>query len=69
LITQLGLYETRDGRVVAITKIYQSQPIAEGMIDQKTYVWMTDGRVDKWRDTPRDIVRFISDWDSVYDTD
>jgi hypothetical protein len=68
LITQLGLYETRDGRTVAITKIYQSQPIAEGKMDGKSYVWNTDGTTDKWKDTPRDIVKFISNWDT-YDTD
>ena len=68
MIHSTGFYQTRDGRIVEITKVYSSQPIAEGMIDQKTYVWMTDGRVDKWKDTPRDIVRFISNWDT-YDTD
>jgi len=58
-IHALGFYETRGGQVVEITKIYQSQPVAEGTINGKSYVWNTDGTTHKWKESPRDIVKYL----------
>ena len=59
-IHALGFYQTRGGQVVEITKIYQSQPIAEGTMDGKLYVWnTTDGTTNKWKQTDRDIVKYL----------
>jgi|GEM_PF-3566383 len=64
MITCLGYYGTRDGRIVRITKIYQSQPIAEGYIREGDKdvlaVWKTkDGRVWEWKSSPRDIIEYL----------
>ena len=59
-IHALGFYETRGGQVVEITKIYQSQPVAEGTMNGKSYLWnATDGTTHKWKESPRDIVKYL----------
>jgi hypothetical protein len=58
-IHALGFYQTRGGQVVEITKIYQSQPVAEGTMDGKSYLWNVDGTTNKWKQTDRDIVKYL----------
>jgi hypothetical protein len=60
MIFTTGFYETRDGRIVEIKKIYQTQPFAEGVLDNQFYGWHTNGRANPFAESPRDIVRFIS---------
>ena len=69
MITCLGYYSTRDGRIVRITKIYQSQPIAEGCIGDVLAIWRTkDGRVQEWKSSPLDIVEYLyADTSNDYD--
>jgi hypothetical protein len=36
-------------------------------MEDKSYVWNLDGTTDRWKESPRDIVKFItSDWNNIY---
>lgn len=64
MIDQLGFYMTRGGRVVEITRILQSQPIAEGYaITYGTrdtfHIWNVDGYSNRHKETEIDIVSFM----------
>lgn len=63
MIDKLGYYQTRDGRVVKITRIYDSQPIAEGFIKVDGldiwYIWNCDGSTDRFAEKPRDITQYL----------
>jgi len=62
MINRLGWYATRLGLLVKITRILQSQPMAEGTLhdDGKTseHVWNTDGSFNRHKETDLDIVEF-----------
>lgn len=64
MIDQLGYYLTRDGRVVEISRILESQRMAEGYLLQggfrdTCHLWYLDGSCNRLKETDRDIVRFM----------
>lgn len=64
MIDCLGYYLTKDGRVVEISRILESQRMAEGYIlvnnSRDTFhLWYLDGSCNRLRETDRDIVRFM----------
>jgi hypothetical protein len=64
MINQLGFYMTRDNRIVEITRILQSQPLAEGYVTlhgnrESFHVWGLNGYFDRQKETNRDIVSFV----------
>lgn len=74
MIDCLGFYMTRGGQMVEITRILESQPIAEGYLllggfRQTFHVWNVDGSYNRLKQTERDIVRFVygSTPDETYD--
>lgn len=71
MISQLGTYATRTGKVVEITRILRNQPIAEGYLlnDGKRVfmVWNTDGYVSRIAESVNDIVEFLAFYDSEED--
>lgn len=63
MINCLGIYLTRSGEVVEITRILESQPIAEGYLlnggFRKSFlIWNVDGSFNRLKQTDHDIVRF-----------
>jgi hypothetical protein len=62
MIDRCGWYATRLGLLVKITRILESQPIAEGTLHDdgklSDHVWNLDGSFNKHRDTDLDIVEF-----------
>lgn len=64
MIDCLGFYLTRNGQVVEVTRILQSQPIAEGYIVLSGYrdtfhIWNIDGTFNRLKESDHDIVRFM----------
>lgn len=64
MIDCLGFYMTRGGQIVEITRILESQPIAEGYLlkagFRETYhIWNIDGSFNRLKETDRDIVTFM----------
>lgn len=64
MIHWLGYYLTRGGSVVEITRILESQPMAEGYLlkggfRDSFHVWNIDGSFNRLKETDRDIVRFM----------
>lgn len=64
MIDSLGYYMTRDGQTVEITRILESQPLAEGYIIKAGFrdtfhLWNIDGSFNRLKETDRDIVRFM----------
>lgn len=64
MIDCLGFYLTRDGQTVEITRILESQPLAEGYIIKAGFrdtfhLWNIDGSFNRLKETDRDIVRFM----------
>lgn len=64
MIDCLGFYMTRDGQTVEITRILESQPLAEGYIIKAGFrdtfhLWNIDGSFNRLKETDRDIVRFM----------
>lgn len=64
MIHWLGYYLTRGGSVVEITRLLESQPMAEGYLlkggFRETFnVWNIDGSFNRLKETDRDIVRFM----------
>lgn len=64
MIDCLGCYMTRGGNVVEITRILESQPMAEGYVMSAGFrntfhVWNVDGTFNRLKETDRDIVRFM----------
>ena len=64
MIDSLGFYMTRDGQTVEITRILESQPLAEGYILKSGFrdtfhLWNIDGSFNRLKETDRDIVRFM----------
>lgn len=60
--------------MVEITRILQSQPIAEGYIlsfgaRDTFHVWSTDGHFDRQKETDKDIVEFSHEVQTEYDND
>jgi hypothetical protein len=65
MIHSLGYYMTRDGQVVEMTRILESQPLAEGYLlkggfRDTFHLWHTNGSSNRLKQTDRDIVRFIN---------
>ena len=64
MIDSLGYYMARDGQTVEITRILESQPLAEGYIIKAGFrdtfhLWNIDGSFNRLKETDRDIVRFM----------
>ena len=64
MIWCLGYYMTRDGQTVEITRILESQPMAEGYLMKAGFrdtfhLWNIDGSFNRLKETDRDIVRFM----------
>jgi hypothetical protein len=55
---------TRNGQTVEITRILESQPLAEGYLMKAGFrdtfhLWNIDGSFNRLKETDRDIVRFM----------